>query len=135
MVVGDTDFFIDLMAAGSAFHRRAEGQARDLASRGATVYLTAPSRYELLVGVQLADRPADELERVLTRVAGYPTLALTSEAADVAGRLQGALQAEGRGIGVVDALIAGIALLDGEGVLTRNVREFSRIPGLSVETY
>jgi predicted nucleic acid-binding protein len=42
----------------------------------------------------------------------------------------------GERIGVVDASLAATALAGDDGrILTRNVDEFARVPGLSVETY
>ena len=45
------------------------------------------------------------------------------------------LEARGQGIGPFDTLIAAQALRLGATVVTRNIREFSRIIGLSVENW
>jgi type I restriction-modification system DNA methylase subunit len=45
------------------------------------------------------------------------------------------LKRNGTEIGDFDLLIASIALTYGETLLTRNVRHFSRVPGLAVESY
>ncbi len=45
------------------------------------------------------------------------------------------LEARGAGIGPMDTLIAAQALRLGATIVTRNVREFSRIPGLKVENW
>ncbi len=45
------------------------------------------------------------------------------------------LEARGVGIGPMDTLIAAQALRMGATIVTRNVREFSRVPGLKVENW
>lgn len=45
------------------------------------------------------------------------------------------LEARGQGIGPFDTLIAAQALRLGATVVTRNVREFGRVPGLAVENW
>ncbi|MBI2515685.1 MAG: type II toxin-antitoxin system VapC family toxin [Opitutae bacterium] len=45
------------------------------------------------------------------------------------------LETRGQGIGPFDTLIAAQALRLGATVVTRNVREFSRVPGLAVENW
>jgi tRNA(fMet)-specific endonuclease VapC len=45
------------------------------------------------------------------------------------------LEARGEGIGPMDTLIAAQALRMGATVITRNVREFGRVPGLKVENW
>ena len=45
------------------------------------------------------------------------------------------LEARGVGIGPMDTLIAAQALRLGATVVTRNVREFGRVPGLKVENW
>jgi tRNA(fMet)-specific endonuclease VapC len=45
------------------------------------------------------------------------------------------LEARGEGIGPMDTMIAAQALRMGATVITRNVREFGRVPGLKVENW
>lgn len=45
------------------------------------------------------------------------------------------LEARGLGIGPMDTLIAAQALRLGATVITRNVREFERVPGLKAENW
>ena len=42
---------------------------------------------------------------------------------------------QGRTLPFSDCLIAGIALANNETILTRNVKDFSRIEGLKIEDY
>jgi len=51
------------------------------------------------------------------------------------GQIMAHLRRSGRETGTEDAMIAAIALDLGMRVVTRDVRHFSRVPGLRVETY
>jgi len=76
-------------------------------------------------------------EMATPRLAALTTLLLPmqklpfdSECADHAARIRATLEAAGNPIGPHDILIAAIALRHGAALITRNVREFSRVPGL-----
>jgi tRNA(fMet)-specific endonuclease VapC len=51
------------------------------------------------------------------------------------GRLRAALERSGNVIGTMDTLIAAQALRLGATIVTHNLREFSRVPGLKVEDW
>ncbi len=57
------------------------------------------------------------------------------EATVVYGRIRAALEARGRPVGAMDLLIAAHALSLGARLITNNVRELSRVPGLRVENW
>jgi len=54
-------------------------------------------------------------------------------AAEKAGEIDGTLIKQGKKIGIVDSLIAAIALTNNEKVITRNIKDFSRVKGLEIE--
>lgn len=62
-------------------------------------------------------------------------LDFTADDARRAAEIRAALATAGTPIGPYDVLIAGQALQRGLVVVTRNTREFSRVPGLSVENW
>ena len=67
---------------------------------------------------------------------GFVTiLDFDAAAADDAGELRAELAGLGTPIGAYDVMIAGQARSRGLTVVTRNVREFDRVPGLLVETW
>ena len=113
---------------------RGKGQvaARLLATPPSDVGLPAVAAYEVWVGVlgsQNAKRRQAEYERFLAVVAILPfDAAAGRRAAD----LRLALSREGDLIGPMDTLIAATALAHGATLVTRNVREFDRVPGLAV---
>jgi tRNA(fMet)-specific endonuclease VapC len=113
---------------------RGKGQvaARLLATPPSEVGLPAVAAYEVWVGVlgsQNAKRRQVEYERFLAVVAILPFDAVAGRrAAD----LRLALERKGELIGPMDMLIAATALAHGATLVTRNVREFDRVPGLTV---
>jgi len=89
----------------------------------------------LLVGVHRADSAARRNQRlsyVEAILAGFPILPVDTEAARLHAQLHAAQLTAGPRSGAHDLLIAATALAHGFAVLTRDVDDFSRVPGLSV---
>jgi len=123
----DTDVCIDLLRGT----RRLEDISfADLPS--SALWVSAITVAELEYGVRRSRTPDRESAR-LTRLLEFVAIrAFDSRAAGVAGTVRAHLEQGGARIGALDALIGGHALAEGAALLTRNVREFSRIPGLVV---
>jgi len=134
-MIGDTDFFIDLMHPRSKKHGDAVAKAKELDALGIGIAMTALTRFELAAGVEMFVKPEIEREKVKALLGAHATYDLDGRAADLAGAIHGSLGAKGAAIGVADSLIAAIAMSNGEELLTRNVKEFGRIEGLSIISY
>jgi len=118
----DSDVLID--------HLRDAGPGRELVdelSAGAGFWITAVTVFELALGTSYARDPAPA-----NALLAAPCLVLTREAALRAGALLRELRASGSAIDVRDAMQAGICLQADAPLVTRNVRHFSRVPGLQV---
>ena len=90
---------------------------------------------ELLVGAARADTPERKGRRerfVRAVAAAFPVLPIDLEAAERLAFIVAELARRGTPIGLYDALIAATALANDCSVLTDNVREFARVPGLVV---
>lgn len=72
-------------------------------------------------------------KRFYELVASVPVEPFTREDAAHYARLRSGLEKRGQRIGPIDTLIAAQALRLGATVVTHNVREFRRVPGLKVE--
>ncbi len=68
-------------------------------------------------------------------VASLPVEPFTREDAAHYARVRSALEKRGEGIGPLDTLIAAQALRLGATIVTHNVREFSRVPGLHYQDW
>jgi tRNA(fMet)-specific endonuclease VapC len=121
MTVADTDVLIDFLAGTEP---AAAHVAQELA-RG-SLLTTAVSRFELLSGA----RSARQESKIGELLAAIPTLSLDEKAADRAAGVRRALERSGEPIGMADSLIAGIVLVHGGDLLTRNRRRFERVRGL-----
>ena len=64
-----------------------------------------------------------------------PVLMWTPDAADRYGDLAAALQRKGQPIGTMDTMIAAHALAESLILVTHNIRDFKRVPGLVIEDW
>jgi predicted nucleic acid-binding protein len=90
---------------------------------------------ELRAGAELAKRPLEEHEALDELLGGLLVAYPDDRFALTYARLLASLQKSGRSVGVMDLLIATAALIDDAPLVTRNVKEFSRVPGLRVIEY
>ena len=90
---------------------------------------------ELLYGVEKNSRPAQNRVALRHIVGNLESRPYDGRAAEAYGRIRAALERRGRPIGPLDLLIAGHALSLGSTLVTNNVREFRRVPGLPVENW
>jgi len=121
MIVADTDVLIDFLAGVDP---AAERVAAEL-ERG-SLRTTAITRFELLSGARSARQEA----AIRQLLAAIPSLPLDEAAADRAADVRRSLERSGHSIGMADSLIAGITLLYGAVLLTRNRRHFERVAAL-----
>ena len=102
------------------------------------VFISAVTVSELLVGVHYAKSDALETRRsafVESVLAKLPVLCFDTEEARVHAGLFAILSKQGQMIGAHDLIIAATAIVHDCAVLTENVREFSRVPGLETFSF
>ena len=87
---------------------------------------------ELEFGIALSTHPGKGREGLDLLLQLVPVAPWTDDAARIYGPLRAALHREGRQIGPLDMLIAAHALSLDLPLLTGNVSEFRRVPGLRV---
>jgi len=110
-------------------------KARDIESKSIPLAVTAPSVFELYVGLSLSRKAEEEKTKIMGVLESLPFLPLDSESAKVGGRIFGDKRCAGSQIDPEDAMVAGIAKVHGEKVLTRNIKHFRGVEGVSVESY
>ena len=116
---------------------RGDGRVAErlLAASPADIALPAVVVYELETGIAKSldsVKRRSQLDQLLQLVSVLP---FGVEEAKAAGVLRARLESEGTPIGPMDTLIAGTALAHRGVLVTRNVREFGRVPGLAVEDW
>lgn len=110
-------------------------RTRLLEHRPDQIVLCSIVKAELAFGARNSRRVAENLDRLERFCSGFESLGFDDAAAKCYGNVRALLQREGRLIGSNDLLIASIALATATQVVTRNVDEFSRVPGLQVEAW
>ena len=90
---------------------------------------------ELEYGVSKSSKPGRNKEALEEFVAPLVVADFDRAATSVYGKMRAALEKKGQMIGAMDLLIAAHALSLNVRLVTHNVREFSRVPGLRVETW
>lgn len=126
----DTSFVVDLMdRQPDAVNKFWVIQEQE------NIFITTPTIFELWSGIARSSRPEQEKRKVLEVLDSQLILELNEESAEEGGKIDGILINEGLRIEPEDCMIAGIAKHHQETVLTRNVKHFGRIKGISVESY
>lgn len=102
------------------------------AVRPADLGVPAIVEYELRYGLARLPAPLanPRLAALAQLLSPMQRLPFDSECAELAARVRAELESAGTPIGPHDTLIAATALRHHAALVTRNVREFSRVPGL-----
>lgn len=126
----DTNVCIDLMRgkADSAFKRM---RKFDFEEAGISSITLA----ELHFGASKSNRPVHHESLIIAFCAPLEIASFDSAAAEIYGSIRAQLETAGKSIGPLDTLIAAHAVSLGATVITGNLREFNRVPGLSVECW
>ena len=99
------------------------------------VTISTISLFELAYGMGKSANRVKMDSYVLSLCRRYAVLDFDRAASVQAGAVRAQLHTRGTPIGPYDVQIAGIALANNLTVVTRNVREFSRVPQLKVENW
>ena len=135
MIHFDTSFLIDLLRETSGGK---PGGALDLIESldpaellGVSVHVVC----ELRAGAELSRHALREHEALDQLLSGLLVSYPDDRFAPAYARLLAATARGGRAVAAMDLLIATAALLDDAALVTRNVKGFSRVPGLRVLRY
>jgi len=90
---------------------------------------------ELQAGVELSRQPLKEQEALDQLLSGLLIVRPDERFAPLYGRTYAAIRGGGRHIDALDLLTATAALIDDAPLLTKNVKDFSKVPGLRVIRY
>jgi tRNA(fMet)-specific endonuclease VapC len=90
---------------------------------------------ELIFGAERSNQAEKNMEILEGMFARLDVLAFDTQAAAHFGQLRAELYSKGKPIGPYDMMIAGHARAMGLIMITNNLREFQRVPGLRVENW
>ena len=97
--------------------------------------LCAVVKMELLTGARKSLKAAANLQKLRRFFGPLKSLPFDDACAEQAGQIRSELERVGTPLGPMDLLIAATALEFGATLITHNAREFSRVPGLSLEDW
>lgn len=100
-----------------------------------SLWMCAPVWAELWFGACKSSRVAENKMRIRELADCVPSLPFDDRAAEHCGEIRAFLASTGRPIGPYDLQIASIARAAGLCLVTRNVSEFNRVPGLDVKNW
>jgi len=125
-------FLLDTNAVIYFFKGQGKVAERLFAVEAGEVAISSVSLYEIEVGIAKSSQPTRRRKQFDSFLAVVSVLPFDSAAARAAATLRAELESRGLPIGPLDNLIAGVALAHRATLVTRNTREFSRLPGLAL---
>lgn len=106
-----------------------------LALQPGDIGISALTVAELRFGAQKSAQPTTNHEALARLLLSLNVVSFDMEAASLYGEIRAHLEKRGTPIGSFDYLIAAHALHLGVILVTNNVREFQRVPGLKIENW
>jgi tRNA(fMet)-specific endonuclease VapC len=128
-------YLLDTNTCIAAMRSHAKVVQRMSALSPADCVVSTVTTYELLTGVEKCADPPQERSKVDLLLNTLTQLPFDFIASAEAARIRAALEAKGQVIGPYDLLLAGQALALSLILVSANVGEFSRVPGLTVENW
>ena len=130
-MIADTSFLIDIMKYDKDAIRKAE----EIEKKGNTIAVTSISIFELFIGVSLSIKQDQERNKINRILNGLSIISFDEDSAREAGKIYAQKRKNGAAIEPEDSMIAGICSRRNEILITRNIKHFSDIEGLRVESY
>jgi len=127
----DTDFLVALLRKNPEATKKAE----EYDSISAEVSTTSMNALEIYLGALRSREPEKNVKQADDLLNSIKILNLTLESSRKSSEILSALFHRGEPIDLRDAIIAGISLIGGCELVTRNTEHFRRITGLSIESW
>lgn len=128
-------YLLDTNTLISLFKNQGNVRQRVALRQDSEICLCTPVLWELKTGALKSSQPQAALQKLAFAQSRFQLLTLDEACADQAARVRASLEQQGTPIGPIDTLIAGTALAHELTLVTRNLREFQRVPGLSMEDW
>ncbi len=126
----DTDLLVAILRTKEEARRKMD--QLDKEGRQATTSVTA---FELFYGAHKSKMTEKNVAETRTLLSRLVVLPLGLGSAENAGNIFATLEKKGAALETRDAMIAGVALDNNLTLVTRNTRDYARVPGLSVEEW
>lgn len=116
-------------------HPEATERAEEYDFMEAEVSTTSMNAFEIYLGAFRSREAAENVKRADDLLSSIRILDLTLESSRRSSEILSELLRRGEPIGLRDAIVAGISLVSGYTLVTRNIEHFRRVTGLSIETW
>src|SRR4051812_15008586 len=127
-------YILDANAVIALLENRSASLARRVRQQAVSeIAISAIVLHELFFGAFKSRRVTENVHRV--NALRFEILEFDGDDARQAGEVRALLAAAGSPIGPYDVLIAGQAISRNRVIITRNTREFARVPGLQIENW
>ena len=131
MVLLDTDILVGYLRGDE----KASKEIETFSAKGQELKVSAVTAMELMHGAKLnpdADKKLKDVNTLLGRIKVIP---FELKAADHGSTILTLLKKKGSMIGLPDIQIGATALALQDSIVTRNIKDFSRIPGLRIHRW
>jgi predicted nucleic acid-binding protein len=135
MICYDTSFMLDLLGRGGRKSQESAAEKLEQLEYHGVGSTTRFNVAELYVGIELAANGDAERTAIEYALSGIRILEFDASAAEMFAHLYARLRRGGVLPGMLDLLIAAVAVANSHEIVTRNVRHFARIPELVVHAY
>jgi len=126
----DSDFLILILRKDP----KAISKLEEMKDKSENIAISHVNLWELYKGAYRSSRQEEEIKRVSSLVSFFTLLEFTKKIDQEFGRLLNQLNRDGKTIGVLDTLIASIALNYNITVVTKNVKHFEKT-GVKIESW
>ncbi len=132
-----TRFLLDSGIATDYINRRSGiyDRARDEVAKGNSIGIGLPVLAEMIAGIERSSSRDRNMKKLLAAMSALRLWPFDEAAAFEYGRLYAELARAGRPIGVIDMMIAAVALTLGNCTVVSADSDFLAVPGLSVENW
>jgi tRNA(fMet)-specific endonuclease VapC len=132
MVCLDTTFLADLIRKNPSANKKLSNLVKEGKSLSTTIINSA----ELFYGAYKSNNVDKEKEKVKLVLSRFIVFEMDEAGAEKFGEILSKLEKQGQKIADRDIMIAAIAVSKGENVIvTRNIKDFDRVPDLMFEPY
>lgn len=125
----DTDFIIGLLKGNEEARQIYEKYKKE------KNLISSFTWYELMIGCCRVKNTKEHLEEIISCLGDTGIMLIDDTIATMSARNTVFLSRKGITIGVVDNFIAASCVINGQTLVTRNIKHFKGIPGLKVEKW
>jgi len=131
LVCVDTSFLIALIRRDRGAEMKLESQLLEEEE----ISTTPVCACELFAGAFRSVKRDEEVRKAKDMLSRMKLLDFSIRACERFGKIRKEMEAAGTPIGDLDLMIASVALVHNQALLTRDIGHFEKVPGLTVETW